>query len=210
MKLSMESVVVRDQESRWDPDCADEFQFWPRTLWIDPGESTGVTVVWFDPELLLRNDQPVLRSIMAWWKIQLNGNENEQASRVAQIAARIGGPNGLAIGVESFSLRTNVTAQEVLAPVRVTSKIEYVLWRGIKDHDGVIRKRDQIAKQSPSDAKSSMDDERLKRAGMYTPGPDHIRDSTRHSILWLNRLRNEQQRRAGFFRRWYGDEEDWW
>ncbi len=207
--LSVDTITFRE-ETRWDFDCEDEYQFWPRTMWIDPGQSTGVTVVWSDPELLLRRDSPAIRSVMAWWTTQLNGSDNSQTYQISQLVSQLGGPSGLCIGIESFTLRTHVTSREVLAPVRLTSKIEFALWRGVQEHDKKVRRREQIAYQSPADAKSAFDDNRLKTVDMYTPGPDHIRDSTRHSLLWLARLRNEELRSPGFFRKWYGNEEDWW
>lgn len=41
--------------------------------------------------------------------------------------------------------------------------------------------------QTPSDALSFMTDAKLKRLGLYTPGPDHARDATRHLVLYLVR-----------------------
>jgi hypothetical protein len=207
--LSMDTIRVRDQESRWR-DNEDEFQFWPRSLWIDPGESTGLTVFWTDPAVLLDMQQPTLRSVMAWWTCQLQGSENSQTHQISLLVRKLGGPTGLAVGIEDFILQTRNSDRAVLSPVRITAKLEFAMWRGLFDYDGKVRRREMLAKQSASDAKKSFTDDRLKRANLYTPGPDHIRDSTRHALLWQARCRVEEQNRPGFFRKWYRDEKEWW
>jgi len=179
---------VRDPE-RWDSDCEDEAQFWPRALWIDPGGTTGVSLVWFDPARLLDKNVPLIRSVIAWWGGYLHGSENMQTHEVTMLVKKYGGPAGLAIGIEDFILQSSIKDRHLLAPVRLTASIEYALWRGLKEHDGEVRKRTWAHKQSANDAKNVMTDERLKLWGMYTPGPDHIRDATRHSLLWLRRVR---------------------
>lgn len=40
-----------------------------------------------------------------------------------------------------------------------------------------------IREQQPAEAMNFVTDEKLKRLGLYTPGPDHARDATRHLIL---------------------------
>jgi hypothetical protein len=42
-----------------------------------------------------------------------------------------------------------------------------------------------IVSQSPSDAKSFMTDEKLRKLGQWTRGSDHARDATRHLARYL-------------------------
>ena len=44
-----------------------------------------------------------------------------------------------------------------------------------------------FVEQTPADAMSFMTDEKLRRLGLYTPGPDHARDAMRHLLLYLLR-----------------------
>lgn len=41
--------------------------------------------------------------------------------------------------------------------------------------------------QAPSDASAFCSNEKLKRLGWYTPGPDHARSAARHLVLYLVR-----------------------
>jgi hypothetical protein len=54
--------------------------------------------------------------------------------------------------------------------------------------------------------KSSKGDDRLKALQLYTPGPDHIRDSMKHCLVHLGKMRT-----AGFgtFEKMYGWDDAW-
>lgn len=209
--VSMKTIKVRfPDETRWEPENEDEHTFWPRTLWFDPGLSTGVTILWLDPVLLFRSDSPpVPRCVMAWWSYQLSGGRNSQVFQACELVKAIGGRSGLLIGVEDFILRTSNQSRTALEPVRWTHSFEYALWRGLREYDGEVRRRSYVI-QSPGDAKHRFTDDRLKMHELYTPGPDHIRDSTRHALLWLVRLRSEENKHPGFFQKMHGREEDWY
>jgi len=209
-KVNSKTIKVRfPDESRWEEANEDEFQFWPRTLWFDPGVSTGVTILWVDPAVLINPaSPPIHRCVMAWWTHQLVGGRNSQVFQASELVKDIGGDVGLLIGIEDFILRTQVKDRHALEPVRWTHAFEFALWRGLKDYDGVKRRRGYVI-QSPGDAKSRFTDPRLKQISMYTPGPDHIRDSTRHALLWLSRVRAENERNPGYFESIYGLDRDW-
>lgn len=199
--------VVMDSAEVWDHDCEDEYLWWPRVLWIDPGDITGVSCVWFDPAALFAGLKTP-RCILAWSSRQISGAEDLQIDQIMKIVAELGGPTGLAVGCESFVMQQFNMSDSFLAPVRLRAKLEFGLHRGTKDEtDGVVRRR-KVATQSASDAKNTITDQRLKIMQMYTPGPDHIRDATRHCLLWLRRLRSDG-RGPVFFRSWHGWEEDW-
>lgn len=196
---------VRD-DVYWDEGNEDEMQFWPRAVWLDPGGTSGLGVVWFHPGLIVNKEVPLVRSVLAWWGGYLHGNENQQAKDVLDVVKLLGGEQGLAVGIEDFQLRTDNRSEDVLSPVRITARVEFGLWRGLKEHDGVVRRR-AYAKQQPVDAKRVITDDRLKMWDMYTPGPDHIRDATRHALLWCRRLRNQG---STFLHRTHGYDKDWY
>jgi hypothetical protein len=56
------------------------------------------------------------------------------------------------------------------------------------DSDVVMIQR-VLLRQSPNDAKNVINDGRLRIWNMYTPGPDHARDATRHVLLWLRKMK---------------------
>lgn len=208
-ELNMETIKVRfPDETRWEKN-EDELTFWPRAMWIDPGISTGLTILWFDPVILLqRPAAPTHRAVIAWWTDQLVGHRNAQVLRACNIVKLLGGEVGLLIGIEDFILRTSNQDRAALEPIRWTHSFEFALWRGLRDHDGVTRRRGYVV-QSPADAKTRFGDDRLRPIGLYTPGPDHIRDSTRHALLWLTKLRVEETNHPGFFQQTHGLDEEW-
>lgn len=193
--------TVRDSSDRWDSGSEDEMQFWPRVLWMDPGVLSGVAAVWFDPHALFIKQQPLPRCILAWWESYVGGPENDQIDKFLDLARQMGdGPStpGLVLGVESFVMQQFNQSKEFLAPVRLRAKLEYAvpLWS-----PGRV-----VVSQSPSDALTTITDDRLKLWNMYTPGPDHIRDATRHCLLWIRKIRV-----AGLsgFRKWHGWDRAW-
>jgi hypothetical protein len=156
---------------------------------VDPGGSTGICTVWYDAVALADREVPMQHCLLAWEAACLNGRENEQTLQVLKwFAGRSSGPDTADMVIEDFILRTAIKGRELLSPVRIGHKIDYQLWRGLKLVDG---KRAQFEPywQSPGDAKSVMTDQRLKLMSMYTPGPDHARDATRHAIMWLRKHR---------------------
>lgn len=211
----MPKIHILDTEDRWNPG-EDEHLWWPRVQWIDPGGTSGLSTVWFDPKALF-DGKTTAKVILGHSEMFLNGPEsgvNGQVARYLRFARALSyedaddGPEyrqGLALGCESFSLRMLNTSYEFLAPVRIRASLEDRLAEWVNplhpDVQGV-----PLHVQSPSDAKNAFEDSRLKQLRMYTPGPDHIRDSTRHCLLWIRKLRV-----AGldFFKAAHGYEEGW-
>lgn len=95
--------------------------------------------------------------------------------------------------LESFSLRMLSMDTNLLAPVRVLDRLVDRLW--------TAGSRVPVFYQSPSDAKNSVSNERLKRWHMYDPSSgEHARDADRHAILFLRRFADsrELQEALGF------------
>lgn len=156
---------------------------------VDPGGSTGICTIWYCAEELGDSSIPLQQSLLAWESACLYGRENEQTLQILKwFASRSTGADTADMVIEDFVLRTAIKGRELLSPVRIGHKIDYQLWRGLKVASG---KRVQFEPywQSPSDAKSVMTDQRLKIMSMYTPGPDHARDATRHAVMWLRKHR---------------------
>lgn len=195
-----------DADKRWDSADPEEYGNWPRTLWVDAGKVTGISVIWVDPVRFLDRKQPTIRSVIAWWECYLHGPENDQADQIRGLISELGGPTGLTVGLESFTVRQINMSQDFLSSPRITSKVDWACWRGIRDWDGEVRRR-AVWWQSPSEALTAVPDARLRALGLYTPGPDHIRDATRHAVLHLRKLRSAG---GDSFRAAFGWDPTWW
>ena len=79
---------------------------------------------------------------------------------------------------ESFRLRMLGEDATLLAPVRLLAKLGYV-GRTLPF---------PVVQHSPRDAKDIATDERLRRWGLYTPGPDHVRDATRQVVMVTRKM----------------------
>lgn len=163
----------------------------PRIFAVDPGENTGWACLWWDPEVLWDPTQSIIRSHVAWRAGTISGGtENEQVALVLRHLRKYGsGVEGSALVIEDFVLRKMVTAdRNLLSPVRITAKLEFSTWRGLRCVDGELR-RWEPSFQSASDAKGVVTDGRLRDWNMYAEGPDHARDAVRHAALHLRKLR---------------------
>lgn len=92
--------------------------------------------------------------------------------------------------LESFSLRMLSMDTNLLAPVRVLDRILDRLW--------IAQSHIPVFFQSPSDAKASVTDDRLRRWAMYDArsGP-HARDADRHAVLFLRRFADSREIQEG-------------
>lgn len=79
--------------------------------------------------------------------------------------------------VEDFILRQGTQSRSLLSPVRLTAALVQLM------HEDKRAYRYEL--QSPSDAKSTVTDQRLKSWGLWIAGQDHARDANRHMVLWL-------------------------
>lgn len=212
----MPDYKILDTEDRWDTTTEDEWLFWPRVLWIDPGTVSGVAVVWFDPWALFEN-KTTAKTILAYSEIFLDGPEdgpNGQVNRFLRMQRTLNQEPGLATGIESFVVRSANMDWEFLSPVRLRAAISNrlsMLPPNPHDLDEMGRVRfnggTPLHAQSPSDAKNAFTNDRLKALRMYRPGPDHVNDAKKHALLWIRKIG-----KAGpeAFRAAHGDDEGWW
>lgn len=224
---ALPKYTIMDVEDRWDDRIEDEIYFWPRVLWMDPGVVSGVAVLWFDPKAVFFGEVPIARQILAYSEVFLSGPENGTngqinrylrmrralANEVLPTGEVVTAP-GLATGIESFVPRQLNMDEGFLAPVRLRAGIELALSLTVPDISNVDDEGNPILgdgvplfTQSPSDALSSFTNERLSILRMYTPGPDHINDAKRHTLLYLRKLK---KRGIDEFKAIHGDNEVWW
>lgn len=110
---------------------------------------------------------------------ELHGNESGQIDSMEGVILGKRGrylPASVVV-IEDFILRERTQSRQLLAPVRVSARLEDRLHsHGYKG---------EIVYQTPSDAKSIVTDERLKAWGLWHSGSPHIRDAWRHLVKYL-------------------------
>jgi len=208
-RARLPKIIVLDTEQRWDYNSLDEHLWWPRVLWIDPGVVSGVATVWFDPQALF-DDKPLSKVILAYSEMFLQGPENGlngQINRYLRLRQNLSGEPGLATGCESFVPRQMNMDPDFLAPVRIRAGLDYRLSTIKPESQETEGTGVPLHVQSPSDALTAFNNERLRNYRMYTPGPDHINDAKRHCLLWIRKL---GARGREFFDFAHGIEQDWW
>lgn len=174
---------------------------------FDPGETTGWSVMKVSFEKLFDRMTPVHLAVHTWYQGQIDcGSQIEDVSRwvpgddgipddaealgsavMAQIVERqFVKSHAVAVVIEDFILRTQNKKREALSPVRISSRLEQVLW----ETDDVT-----VTKQQPS-VKASVTDDRLKLWGLYVGGHSerHARDADRHALHFLRGLRGDPPR----------------
>lgn len=148
----------------------------PVVVAIDPGGTTGWSVMKVHPEALCRPRVSILRNIEHWSHGEVTGPEDRQTMEIMGIIEQW---PGCCILIEDFILRKLLKSRELLSPVRLTAKLEYACFlSGITD---------RVFKQAGNHAMDTATNERLKRWGLYerAGGLEHARDADRHAITWL-------------------------
>jgi hypothetical protein len=170
---------------------------------IDPGGTTGWSLIQVPPEAICESDVPILPNIWMHQHGQVDcgshrGNlasslhagisTHGEFSGVYDLAAFARAWPVAAVVVEDFTLRQMRMDRELLSPVRVTAALGYELWKTGRDYHV----------QTPADAKRVCTDDRLKEWGVYDPtgGMQHARDADRHAILFLRKAKTNKQFRA--------------
>ena len=170
---------------------------------IDPGGTTGWSMISVIPEVLQESDARILDNIISHQHGQVDcgthrGNlattlhsgisTDGEFSGIYDIAKFIHSWPSAAVVIEDFTLRQLRMDRDLLSPVRITAAIGYSTWISGRDYHV----------QSPADAKSTCTDERLREWGMYDKygGLEHARDADRHAILFLRRAKQSEKLRA--------------
>jgi hypothetical protein len=166
---------------------------WATTVWVDPGGTTGWAVMSVNPQALVEN-RPIHKCIEHWAAGQYKGNENQMASEMLQLYDVW---DDAAIGIESFTLRQMAVE---LSPVSIKAKIEYGLWLQEKweaeDEGREMGRGRHLWSEPAALAKSTLPDDRMREYGLWTPGPDHPRDATKHCYTFLQRAQQKPRLRC--------------
>lgn len=154
-----------------------ELTGWANVCAVDAGGGVGWSVFCVHPEALIDDGVPILGNIQYWSAGVLAGPEYRVTVGAVNFCAQW--PDGAVVG-ESFDVRKKIRSAEYLSPVRINAVLDYENRR---------RWGREMFMQSASDAKKTCPDERLKAWNLYTVGPDHARDATRHAVLFLRRAK---------------------
>lgn len=167
---------------------------------LDPGGTTGWSLMSVHAEALFDPEVPLLENITFWQHGQidcgtLKGNRGTsgvgdiedgvstsgEAAGVNEIVSLIRAWPGAAIVIEDFVVRQFNASRDFLAPVRITAAVGQYLYN----------QRRPYYVQQPSLAKTAATDDRLKKWNLYdrSGGLNHARDADRHSVTFLKRLK---------------------
>ena len=149
-------------------------------LWFDPGGTTGWAYCSVGVTSLLNGNLYERMRIDRHGEIK--GPELGQADTMIDMA---NGAAQSALGIESFSLRKFTRGAELLAPVRIRAMYEYGLHARGEDR--------RVFFQSPSEAMTTLTDDRQRRYDLWIPGDDHMRVAVKHCYTFL--LKAQQKRR---------------
>lgn len=184
-----------------------------RVIAIDPGGTTGWSMISIVPEVLIVDNAHILDNIINHQHGQVDcgtrrGNLDSslhpgisthgEFSGVYDLAKFIRSWPCAAVIIENFTLRQLRMDSDLLSPVRVTAALGQRLWETGRDYHV----------QSPSDAKNVCTDDRLKEWGLYdaTDGMKHARDADRHAILFLRKAKSNKRLRELAWPHLYGED----
>lgn len=163
---------------------------------VDPGVTTGVAIA-----TLQRKEICSLADVfveMGQLSYGFSGNgfdiiesasaeegEAKVAAEIAQLVrtAVLHGSRVVLV-IEDFVVRRFDSSREFLSPVRITARIQQELF------NDTICQGVTVAMQSPSDAKQTCTDERMKKWGIQpkTHKDRHGLDAARHCVLFIRKL----------------------
>lgn len=196
----------------------------PVVMWIDPGGTTGWSIMKVHPQALVDPAMKILDNIEHWAHGQINsmdyadgwareifdgegrieytdlGAELELAEcRVAEEILEIYDMfPGAVMGIEDFIPQRLDKDRAFLSPVRITSMLSF----------GLAARGFQSFRQMPSEATGTATNERMKSWGLYqSDGMVHARDADRHAIMWLRKCSTKKSLRAASWPHLYGEYE---
>ena len=152
---------------------------YPVVVAIDPGKTTGWSVMMVHPEALTDPEVSILANIDPWIHGEIDCTDENFG--IEALDELIGCWPGAAVVFESFSLRKFSSDDDLLSPVRINATLGYLRWRC------AVR----VFYQSSEMALRTATDARLKLWGMYESegGLVHARDADRHGITFLRRAK---------------------
>lgn len=149
------------------------------------------------PESLANPDVRILDNIQHWSQGELSGSETQQKNELVRLLEAWDAP----VLIEDFNLRKFSKSRDLLAPVRITSHVEWCCEAGVtvtiegEEYELTPRPYDL---QTPDAAMRTATDDRLRDWGLYVRegGEQHARDATRHAITYFRAAKEELSGRA--------------
>jgi hypothetical protein len=176
---------------------------------VDPGGTTGWATIWIPTANVILRDVDIFDDA-EYDCGQWTGTEGWQSQEFRFAMKEFRGP----VLCEDFILRKFRQDADLLAPVRMTARIEQQIWEvntarmtgGLYTDPGWEVEADRkfaidrgswdgirFKKQQPSLAKSTATDDRLKKWGMYEKGQPHARDAVRQCATFLRRAKTDRR-----------------
>lgn len=170
---------------------------------LDPGGTTGWSVMTVHPEALSLPEVGILDNIQFWTHGQTDcgstrgnlgkGNHagvstSGEAAGVSELVGLIRSWPEATVVIEDFIVRQFNQSRDFLSPVRVTAAISQWLWQQNRGY----------FVQQPAYAKTTATDQRLKAWGLYRSegGENHARDADRHGITFLRKCSVDREFRS--------------
>lgn len=178
---------------------------WASILALDPGGTTGWAIMCIDPAALADPAVKILDSIYHWSQGQIVGDDNEQTDQIADL---FDAWHNVPVVLERFILRKFLKSSELLSPVRISARVEYLAARGGYGRRKRYAPRPYVY-QNVDAALQTATDARLKDWGLYLgDGEEHARDATRHAITLLRNSKEQriQKLKPYLWPHWYGPE----
>lgn len=185
-----------------------------RVVAFDPGGTTGWSIMRLDIEKMFDKTARAHECVTDWYHGEIDCGAmsgNVMNSAIAQgydlgqpesgehagvwlmdrlIRSGRGVP-GSAVVLEDFILRTATKGRDALSPVRINAALSQIIWEA--------KQVPMPTLQQPSEAKTTVTDERLKLWGFWAPGSRHARDADRHALTFIRKTRES---RNLIFERW--------
>lgn len=163
---------------------------------VDPGVTTGVAIATLQGKEIGSLTDVFVEMGQLSYGFSGNGfdiiesasaeeGEAKVAAEIAQLVrtAVLHGSRVVLV-IEDFVVRRFDSSREFLSPVRITARIQQELF------NDTICQGVTVAMQSPSDAKQTCTDERMKKWGIQpkTHKDRHGLDAARHCVLFIRKL----------------------
>ena len=170
----------------------------PAVLSIDPGGTSGYSIIQVHPQSLTNMKYPILDNIVFRTEGEFEGREINQSLQIAEL---MDSWEGAAFLIEDFILREFSMDRALLSPVRITSHLEWHCATAYAPERPVFKQNSQLML-------TSVTDERLRRWGLYNRHSGiHAREATKHGIIFLRRALVDAKLRADAWPHIYGTED---
>ena len=144
---------------------------------VDPGGMTGWALAKdIDLDTLPGGDGDI--DMIA---AEMAGDENQVAYDLYRIIMQVW---PVAVVIEDFVPRKLDQSRHFLSPVRITAKLELLLWQSEK----------RWWRQMPALAMSTINDDYLRETLHYQAGKPHANDATRHALTYTRMLLKHPER----------------